>query len=1413
MLRDLANAFQHHTWRPQPWRQVPYPKKGARLRHYAMPTVRDQVAFMAHMVALGPILDNQMPNFAFGNRWYRPIPWNRRLDPPRWQHRPYPVLTNATFLSYARSHGLFRRVAHWTVARMTDAPLPAPDDSGRVQLPSDHGETTLPLWTRRDWWSGTADTSRAFWAALDIELAYPSVRLNRLAIAMDTALHHSPNDVALLFDGCPQPVLEALAVPAIRVEIGRRLTTALRQITLETAGIPPESWAPPQAHPLPSLSVQPYDGIPTGLAISGILLNVLFLEADRVVATYLQQTKEHYRAAFLRFADDMYVMSRSPEGLWSLIETVHRALSGTGSPSLATPNWDSNICISFKKIRPDPVREVIRKYLLHNGWHECQNEKCKQPLPPPRRDHATVGILKWWVATSTRDELAADRDALMRTAIDRGDVGPFVTTLVERLSDMGTDTLRQRFGEGARDHLVRLHELALFDIADEQVRADTRRAFAVNRLVRAWLPKARRAGEEHRELRQIRETLAFVLDRTPWKFSIWRAIVRAAARRPLSEPDGTDHEATAWLSNQLRRIACATDPTASASWLNAWPEIDTDDGHAPQRPDAWRAVYLSFLRAAFWRALAQVVRELRGHADRMAHERPDFRVPLPANWTTRAVAEPAHVPVAKSLARIDRWIDVLYPDPAAADVAAWPWELDELVAAVLAMHSTVELADAWRSARNPGTLLLVPATARLEEMPKARVLLSRFGRLRDTGRKRNRKLDYWALANVQLGHRDRQLGDMLFPTSGASRILATAADARPALAAGVALGCFEWMDATLARRALPSMEGGAIDALARDVFVLRDYGRARRVIVGQEAVPAARPTIHRLLWGRPTGTTLNQWPMTPWETPAVGLPSRVAAALFRVARAVAVPDGWASGRGPLNWCIDDSCGVLAAGRHGQFRPAEAEPEPTVQPLRMERTVVWEVMPHAAFYLPFVSAQSGPVHDDSYVLYCDALLLLTALDGDERILDGLAQSGVRGTPFVDRWSWRSRIHLPLAAWRSIEEILRWNEAPAADVMGVGDQLVESLTDWSDGVVSTEDFLPERIDVGLSGSPDLEIVRTIRPAGGVGKPDLPPELGVPDTVSEELVVRVGQVAEWPTQQDVVARFPHIATPTANAMLEQVCDVFLAPAQRSENTRPRVVVLPELAIPQQEIRSLRDLVRNEGRAAVAGLYWRALQPVFRPPRRLTPTRRFFVNEAELIVPIGEDRGPPTVRWFRVRKPVPAHIEDGLAAALSIRPPRTKWRMLAGRRWYRFVHADWGDFSIAICADLIDSAPWRSLRGELLHLLMVAFNKDVELFDSLTWVRAYENYMNVASVNHGRYGGSFLWTPRHTQGRELARLRGSGLVLTADVRLPVRELLRAQRDGARRAIRRAAKGWQGMRSPRTQFKAPPPGFRRREE
>ena len=480
-LRELARDLRDGNWKPEPWLQVPYPKKGGRLRHYTMPTVRDQVAFMAHMVVLGPILDGQVSNFAFGNRWYRRIAWDRRSRPAQWVHRPYPILNDKTYLPYARSYGLFRRVANWTVAQMTEAPQPGSDYAGRVQMPQDYARESLPAWTRPAWWKKAGGDARAYWAALDIELAYPSVHLARLEEAIVSAVREPVGFDA--FEGCPEVVLDALLDEEVRVAIGRRLAAALRQVTVTRNEIPRDAWGPPKGHPLPVVAPEKDLGIPTGLAISGVLLNVALLEADREVGRYLTETEGEPRGAVVRFADDMYVLSRSVPGVLALIEVVHGALSGTGAASLAVPNDVSNICLSFNKIKPEATREVIGEFLVENGWSKCENEECGQPLPG-RGSSAVPTVSDWWAIVAESEAFASRREAVERTAIAKGDVGPFVTSLVERLSEMGTDTLQHRFGDGAREHLARLHELARFDIEDEQVRGTAVRARRTSRIRR-----------------------------------------------------------------------------------------------------------------------------------------------------------------------------------------------------------------------------------------------------------------------------------------------------------------------------------------------------------------------------------------------------------------------------------------------------------------------------------------------------------------------------------------------------------------------------------------------------------------------------------------------------------------------------------------------------------------------------------------------------------------------------------------------------------------------------------------------------------------------------------------------------------------------------------------------------------------
>ena len=819
-LRLLAADLRAGQWKPDPWQQIPYPKKGAQLRHYALPTVRDQVAFMTFAVLLGPIVDQLTASFAFGNRWYRPIRWNRRCDRATWQKGPYPLLTSKSYLPYARSHGLYRRVAHWTVARMTNAELPAHDYGGPIQRPNDYSEESLPPWVQAHWWdTGGTNGNRAFWAALDLQLAYPSVQLeqlrNRLLRLRPTAeMFKQPH-------GLPTRIRHTLLRREDLRALGEQLVDALRSVEILSGDIPVDAWRPCCAAPkLPPKN----QGLPTGLAVSGLLLNALLQSADSEIMNNLESRTGDEQAAFLRFADDMYLLSRSPHGLLSLIDDAWAALAGDGTVTLSSPTSPSNLYLNLTKIEPAPLARLVRAFLKHQGWTECKS--CKQLRPS--RDAVPMRLSRWW-SRLTEADFVAYEEALSRTAVQPNEVGPFVTTLVARLSELGTDTLSERFGHGARERLGRLHELARFEIDDHQVRPETRRAFAANRLVRMWLPPEASEGA----LADIRDSISFVLQKTPWKFSLWRSVVRAAARRPVGErPEESDAAAEKWLSAQLRRVAYGRAPKDPRSWMRTWPEDDVR-----QSADRWKELYLSFHRASFWHALSEVLRELWRHHDRTKRQSIGDPGPPPGWWTVRALPTGGHREVVRFLGTLDKWVDVLYPPcQLAPPLEAWSWELDEIVGCALAVTTRLDLAKAWPRGTKPAETLVVPAEALTSTAPSTLRILAKAGRtLPHDGRARH--LDHSTLAHIYQAGRHRDLGKLLFPPNEESRVLGAAQTPNHTIAVGVSLGCSGEIGPDLLVEAVHKTSIGD-EPNRGDHLDLLEYGRARRLLLGHDPAQA-----------------------------------------------------------------------------------------------------------------------------------------------------------------------------------------------------------------------------------------------------------------------------------------------------------------------------------------------------------------------------------------------------------------------------------------------------------------------------------------------------------------------------------------------------------------------------------------------
>ena len=194
MLRELAEALRDDRWKPEQWRQVPYPKKGARLRHYVMPTCAGPSGVRGPHGRVGA--NPRCTGRALRIRKSL-VPANRLGSPGRTARVGAP--------SIPRAHGQdlpFVPTISWVVSARGALDGGSNDKRdvacGRRIRSSTHsrglraGDVTAV--DGKAWWRGTPDTSRAFWAALDIELAYPSVRINRLAVAMERALRR-PVDI------------------------------------------------------------------------------------------------------------------------------------------------------------------------------------------------------------------------------------------------------------------------------------------------------------------------------------------------------------------------------------------------------------------------------------------------------------------------------------------------------------------------------------------------------------------------------------------------------------------------------------------------------------------------------------------------------------------------------------------------------------------------------------------------------------------------------------------------------------------------------------------------------------------------------------------------------------------------------------------------------------------------------------------------------------------------------------------------------------------------------------------------------------------------------------------------------------------------------------------------------------------
>jgi hypothetical protein len=254
-LTCIRDQFLRGTYSLSPLVPLPQPKKAdpngnPRVRQAFWVRVRDQVAWTAFANVIGPILEEKMPTWSYGNRLYRTV-WYDTVDlHPVSRFGPFRSSDGLLYRRFQHSWPLYRRHIYLTIRAMslkkyqTEIEL---SDADRRALRAEQQRTRRLPYLRNDFWKNPV--RNPYWVSLDLEKFYPS--LHTSTIASNIREHcQDTSDIA-----------------------GTLLDDLLR------FRVDPAGWSQGEMEKMRLKSkAADFPHIPTGLMVAGFLANVAMLQ-------------------------------------------------------------------------------------------------------------------------------------------------------------------------------------------------------------------------------------------------------------------------------------------------------------------------------------------------------------------------------------------------------------------------------------------------------------------------------------------------------------------------------------------------------------------------------------------------------------------------------------------------------------------------------------------------------------------------------------------------------------------------------------------------------------------------------------------------------------------------------------------------------------------------------------------------------------------------------------------------------------------------------------------------------------------------------------------------------------------------------------------------------------------------------
>lgn len=422
-LLEIHRQFERGHYRLKKLRPLPRPKKlhndSPIDRQYYHVAVEDQVAWIALANALGPMLDQKMPPWSYGNRLYRPA-WYEKDESQEstLEIGPYRHASGHLYRKFKHSWPLFRRhVALAARVMVARRPLrnDEMDESDRLAVASAEREK-LPYLNAGFWSSEVGTGSDLYHASIDFKQFYPQLKIDAVIAGLAS--------VGAIDDS----------------RIGAVLDDMLR-FRVDTSGMTDSSLARVE----PPFLQRGVRGVPTGLFVSGFLANAAMLPVDECVDRRLRELRS---IAHFRFVDDHTIIAYDFNDLCDWIVWYEDLLK----------TWNIGAQISSEKFDPPSLSE----------WMLVRERQASSAAPSSGK------------ARKRYESKCAS--AIRETRLDGKNPTKLMTKTLAQVSAIAATNIHLLDDEDLEERLKMLEWLLLADIPEREIRPDTRAAFAAGQI-------------------------------------------------------------------------------------------------------------------------------------------------------------------------------------------------------------------------------------------------------------------------------------------------------------------------------------------------------------------------------------------------------------------------------------------------------------------------------------------------------------------------------------------------------------------------------------------------------------------------------------------------------------------------------------------------------------------------------------------------------------------------------------------------------------------------------------------------------------------------------------------------------------------------------------------------------------------